>query len=157
MTESVMRRLEPLFIEKNIIESRIHNYISWAKTLYFIRQKLLQKKFDTQLVEECISQSKEILSDPETYRTIIEARCKKAKDRGLSRRKIFYELQGHYPDARILIEEVLGGYDDTSILQNKVLPHLLGSHSKEKIIQKCLQAGFSFRDIQTALVNDQDD
>ncbi len=157
MTESVIERLEPLFIEKNIIESRIHNYISWGKTLYFIRQKLLQKKFDTQLVEECISQSKEILSDPETYRTIIEARCKKAKDRGLSRRKIFYELQGHYPDARILIEEALGGYDDTSILQNKVLPRLLGSHSKEKIIQKCLQAGFSFRDIQTALVNDQDD
>ncbi|MEI6711292.1 MAG: hypothetical protein WCK88_03575 [bacterium] len=54
MTNEVMKNIKPLFIEKNIIESRAHDYISQGKTLYFIRQKLSQKKFDTTLVKQVL-------------------------------------------------------------------------------------------------------
>ena len=54
VTSVVMGKLEPLFIEKNIIESRVHTYISAGKSLYFVRQKLIQKKFDQLLVEEVL-------------------------------------------------------------------------------------------------------
>jgi SOS response regulatory protein OraA/RecX len=93
MTDTVMNTLQPLFVEKNIIESRVHEYISQGKTRYFIRQKLSQKKFDTLLVEESLSQVKDLLHDPETYRKVIENRCKKAHIKGFSRKKILYELQ----------------------------------------------------------------
>lgn len=53
-TDTVMEKLQPLFIERNIIESRVHDYISQGKTPYFIRQKLSQKKFDIILVGEIL-------------------------------------------------------------------------------------------------------
>lgn len=153
LTNSVMENLQPLFIEKNIIESRVHEYISQWKTLYFIRQKLSQKKFDIILVQEVLWQAKDILEDPETYRKVIQARCKKAENKGFSRKKILYELQWCYPDARNVIEEVLNSYSDTDILENKILPRLLHVHPEEKVIQKCLQAGFTFWDTRNALKN----
>jgi hypothetical protein len=82
---------------------------------------------------------------------VIENRCKKAHIKGFSRKKILYELQWNYPDARDVIEEVLNSYSDSDILKNKILPRLLHVHPEEKVIQKCLQLGFSFGDIRNTL------
>jgi|GEM_PF-6305888 len=49
-----------------------------------------------------------MLEDPEIYRNVIENRCKKAKSRGVSRRKISYELLSQYPHFASLIAEILG-------------------------------------------------
>ena len=79
MVKRVMEALSPLFIEKNIIESRIHEYVTQGKTPYYIRQKLRQKKFDTILVEEALLQCKDTFHDDETYRKVIETFCQKAE------------------------------------------------------------------------------
>lgn len=68
----VMCDLESLIVEDKIIESRIHAYISSGKTERYIRTKLRQKKFDTELTEKLLTEREDILHDPETYRTQIE-------------------------------------------------------------------------------------
>jgi SOS response regulatory protein OraA/RecX len=79
LVQSVMDALSPLFIEKNIIESRVHDAISQGKTIYHIRQKLKQKKFDTALTEEVLEGFIDIFQDDETYRKVIETFCQKAQ------------------------------------------------------------------------------
>lgn len=151
MVDEVMEVLKPLFVEKNIIESRIHEYIQKGKTQYFIRQKLSQKKFDSVLVKQALWQMEDVLENPEMYRSVIRVRCKKAQNKGFSRKRILYELQWQYPHARSIIDEELDAYDDMEALSRVVLPLFLKKYSQEKTIQKCLQTGFSLRDIQMVL------
>lgn len=146
LTDQVMEKLRPLFVEKNIIESRVHDYIWKGKTSYYIRQKLLQKKFESSLVAEVLWGFEEVLQDPETYRGIIYDRCQKAARKGFSRKRIAYELQWQYPLARLIIWEILDTYDEWEILREKVLPNLIKKYPREKILQKCIQAGFSAQD-----------
>lgn len=58
--------------EEKIIESRVHGYASLGKTARYIRTKLLQKKFDTKLVDEALAGESDVLKNPETYRIQIE-------------------------------------------------------------------------------------
>lgn len=151
IVDEVMNSLAALFVERNIIESRIHQYIQLGKTLYYIRQKLSQKKFDSILVKQILWQMEDVFSNPDTYRNSIQIFCKKAQNKGFSRKRTLYELQWKYPDARNVIDEALQTYDDVEILVNTVIPHLLKLRSQEKAIQKCLQTGFSLRDVQMAI------
>lgn len=151
LTNEVMRRLEPLFVEKNIIESRVHEYIWKGKTPYYIRQKLLQKRFEPSLIDEVVREFWKILEDPETYRKIIQDRCQKAAKKWYSRKRIAYELQGQYPQARNIIAEILDNYDEGEILREKILSQLLKKYSQETVIQKCIQAGFSAQDARLIL------
>jgi len=138
MVGQAMEALSSLFIEKNIIESRVHEYISQGKTAYHIRQKLRQKKFETLLVEEVIGGYADIFRDDETYRKVIEDFCHKARRKGFSRKKTLYELGFKYPDSEKLIGETLRDYNDYTILQESI-PSLLRTRAPEKVIQKCLQ------------------
>jgi SOS response regulatory protein OraA/RecX len=151
LTNDVMIRLNPLFVEKNIIESRVHEYIWKGKTPYYIRQKLLQKKFESSLLAEVLRDFWEVLEDPETYRKIIQDRCHKAAKKWFSRKRIAYELQWQYPQAHYIIWEILEAYDEWEILREKVLPNLIKKYPEEKIIQKCIQAGFSAQDARLIL------
>jgi len=150
MVNQVMRALSPLFIEKNIVESRVHEYISQGKTPYYIRQKLRQKKFETLLVEEVLGWYVDIFHDDETYRKVIETFCRKAQRKWFSRKKIIYELGFKYPDSQKLIWEILKDYSDSTILQD-LIPSLLKTRLPEKVIQKCLQSWFSISDIQKVM------
>lgn len=151
LTNDVMTRLYPLFVEKNIIESRVHGYIWKGKTPYYIRQKLLQKKFESSLIEEVLRGFWEVLKDPETYRKIIQDRCQKATKKGFSRKRISYELQWQYPQARNIIAEILENYDEREILGENIIPQLLKKFPQEIVIQKCIQAGFSAQDARLIL------
>lgn len=146
LTDEVMENLSSLFVERNIIESRINDYLGKGKTLYYIRQKLLQKRFDPSLIEEVLKVLGEIIENPETYRRILQKKCEKAAQRGLSRKKIAYELNGQYPQARSIIDELLSSYDDIGVLRHTILPRLISKYSRNIIIQKCIQAGFSPED-----------
>jgi len=146
LTDQVMEQIQPLFVEKNIIESRVHDYIWKGKTPYYIQQKLLQKKFEPSLVVEVLWGFAEVLQDPETYRSIISDRCQKAARKGFSRKRITYELQWQYPLARHIISEILETYDEWAILRERVLPDFIKKYPREKILQKCIQAGFSAQD-----------
>ncbi len=72
LAEKVMIDMESLIVESRIIESRVHGYASIGKTARYIRTKLLQKKFDADLVDEALAGESEILKNPETYRLQIE-------------------------------------------------------------------------------------
>lgn len=67
-----MADLTPLFVEEKIIESRVHAYVGQGKTTRVIRQKLLEKKYDKDLLNAALEMQSETLSDPETFRTQIE-------------------------------------------------------------------------------------
>ncbi len=150
MVDQVMEWLSSLFIEKNIIESRAHEYISQGKTVYHIRQKLRQKKFDMPLVEEVLWWFTGILHDDETYRKVIETFCQRAQKKWFSRKRVLYELGFTYPDFPALIREISAEYNDYVILQN-MIPTILKTRSPEKVVQKCLQGWFVMSDIQKVM------
>jgi len=56
LTDQVMVLLASLLVEEKIIESRIRDSISRGKTPYYIRQKLLQKKFRPSLIEQILKE-----------------------------------------------------------------------------------------------------
>jgi len=51
LVEKVMTELEPFIVEEKNIESRVHEYASLSKTPRYIKSKLLQKKFDSQMID----------------------------------------------------------------------------------------------------------
>lgn len=67
-----MADLAPLFVEEKIIESRVHAYVGQGKTTRTIRQKLLEKKYDKDLVNAALEMQSETLSSPENFRPQIE-------------------------------------------------------------------------------------
>lgn len=75
--DRVMSDLENLIVEDKIIESRIHAYISSGKTERYIRTKLQQKKFDSNLINRFLSEKRDIFQDSETYRSQIEKAIEK--------------------------------------------------------------------------------
>lgn len=150
MTKRVMEIITPMLIEKNILESRVHEYSTQGKTPYYIRQKLLQKKFDAHILAEVMAEFGNIFDDAETYRKTIQDHIKKYERKGFSRKKIFYELQWQYRNAGSVIDEEMATYSDISILQT-LLPKLLRLYSIEKVTQKCLQIGFSLSDIRKTI------
>lgn len=150
LTEEVMGIIRPMLIEKNILESRVHEYSVKGKTPYYIRQKLAQKKFAPALIEEVMTSFGSIFENAETYRKVIQDNCKKAARKGFSRKRILYELQSKYPDAHTVIDEEIKSYDDVMILW-VMLPRMIGLHPREKTIQKCLQRGFTLRDVQRVI------
>ena len=72
LVDRVMVDLVNLIVEDKVIESRIHMYLSAGKTARYIRTKLMQKKFDTVLIEKYLEDQSDILKNPETYRVQIE-------------------------------------------------------------------------------------
>jgi SOS response regulatory protein OraA/RecX len=146
----VMSDLESLIVEDKIIESRIHAYISSGKTERYIRTKLRQKKFDTELIEKLLTEREGILHDPETYRPQIERAVQKWVQKWISKKALQYELSIKYPDARDVITELLVDYDDKTILQEKA-PELLRKYSQEQFVWKLSQKGFQISDIYAAL------
>ncbi len=149
--ENVMESIKDLFVEKNIIESHIRNYISQWKTRYFIEQKLRQKKFDKDLIQQVLWDFQETFHDPDTYKKTLENRVKKAIQKGMAYRKISYELARDFPEARALVQEMLWEYNDQYVLCTTVIPKLSRSHSWEDLVRKCLEKGFSLSDIRKSL------
>jgi len=147
VVERVMVDLASLIVEENVIESRIHGYLSEGKTARYIRWKLLQKKFESALIDSLLLQEHDTLKNPETYRHQIEKRIQQGEKKWFSKKAIRYELQMHYPDARELIDSLLLEYDDQEILQKKA-PELLKKYSQEQFISKLLQKGFGMSDIR---------
>jgi SOS response regulatory protein OraA/RecX len=148
VVERVMADLASLIVEENVIESRIHGYLSQGKTARYIRWKLLQKKFDSALIDNLLLQKNETLKNPETYRAQIEKRIQQWEKKWFSKKALRYELQMHYPDARELIDSLLLEYDDRQILQKKA-PELLKKYSQEQAVSRLAQKGFTFSDIYT--------
>lgn len=145
-----MSDLSPLFVEEKIIESRVHAYVGQGKTTRAIRQKLLEKKYDKDLVNVALEAESEILSDPETFRLQIERFVQRWAEKGTAKKILQYELQMKYPEAKNLISELLSDYDDIAILIKKA-PELLWKYTQEQVVTKLCQKGFSLSDVYTVL------
>ena len=63
-----MDNLDSLFVEEKIIESRVHAYATQGKTTRYIKQKLIEKKYDTVMIDAALELESDILTDPETFR-----------------------------------------------------------------------------------------
>jgi SOS response regulatory protein OraA/RecX len=150
LVEKVMTELESLIVEEKNIESRVHEYVSLGKTPRYIRTKLLQKKFDPQMIDVALEWESDILKNPETYRDQIIKIVQKSVQKWLSKKLLRYELQMKYPDAHSIVSELLSDYNDLSILQKKA-PELLGKYTQEQVVAKLCQKGFNFSDIYTVL------
>lgn len=67
-----MNDLASLFVEEKIIESRVHAYATQGKTARYIRQKLIEKKYDAVMVDAALVLESDILTNPETFRPQLE-------------------------------------------------------------------------------------
>ena len=150
LVEKVMNDLDWIIVEEKNIESRAHEYASLGKTSRYIRSKLLQKKFDTYMIDIALEWEHEILKNPETYRPHIKKIVQKGIQKWSSKKSLRYELQMKYPDAREIIWEILSDYDDSDIL-NKKAPELLKKYTQEQVVAKLSQKGFNPSDIYTVL------
>lgn len=124
LVREVIRDLDTLIVEKANIESRVHAFLSQGKTARYIRQKLLQKKFDPDLIESVLLTQSDVIENPETYRSQIERIVTRGDRKGISKKFLQYELEMQYPHARDITQELLQEYDDFKILQKKA-PELL--------------------------------
>ncbi len=150
LVERVMSDLSPLFVEEKIIESRVHAYVGQGKTTRAIRQKLLEKKYDKDLVNAALEMQSETLSDPETFRPQIERLIDKGAQKWTAKKLLQYELQMKYPEAKELVSELLSEYDDREMLAKKA-PELLKKYTQEQVVTKLCQKGFSLSDVYTVL------
>lgn len=73
----VMDDLEFLIVEDKIIENRVHGYLSQGKTSRYIRTKLFQKKFDSELIDLALLAEEDVVKNPETYRAQIQKHIQK--------------------------------------------------------------------------------
>lgn len=145
-----MSDLSALFVEQQIIESRVHAYVGQGKTTRAIRQRLLEKKYDKDLLNAALEAESEILSNPETFRLQIERLVQRWAEKGTAKKILQYELQMKYPEAKNLISELLSDYDDIAILIKKA-PELLKKYTQEQVVTKLCQKGFSLSDVYTVL------
>ena len=76
--QKVLDDLSFLIVEDKIIESRVHSYLSQGRTARYIRLKLLQKKFDTHMVDNALAAVDDVLKNPNTYQGQIEKGIQKA-------------------------------------------------------------------------------
>jgi len=150
LVERVMADLTSLFVEEKIIESRVHAYVGQGKTTRAIRQKLLEKKYDKDLVNAALEMQSETLSDPETFRPQIERLIDKGAQKWTAKKLLQYELQMKYPEAKELVSELLSEYDDREMLAKKA-PELLKKYTQEQVVTKLCQKGFSLSDVYTVL------
>ena len=87
-----------------------------------------EKKYDPQLVDVALDLQSEALTNPETFRSQIERLVDKGIQKGTSKKLLQYELQIKYPEAKIVVAELLVDYDDCGIISKKA-PELLKKYS----------------------------
>ncbi len=109
-----------------------------------------EKKYDPQLVDVALDLQSEALTNPETFRSQIERLVDKGIQKGTSKKLLQYELQIKYPEAKIVVAELLVDYDDCGIISKKA-PELLKKYSQEQTVTKLCQKGFNLSDIYTVL------
>lgn len=158
IVDDVLQKIQPMIVEEQNIESRVHAYVSQGKTKQYISQKLLQKKFDKQLLERVLLKESETLDDPENYRSQIQEEIRKWQRKLISKKMLTYTLSMKYSIAKQLIHELLQEYDDRDILALILLSDKSTKQKAkstndgiEKLVTKLAQKGFQISDIYAAL------
>lgn len=146
----ILTSMEGIIVEEKVIESRVHEYVHQGKTAQYIRQKLLQKKFEKDLIEQYLQAESETLKNPETYRAQIEKMIQQGMNRLSSKKILQYTIIQKYPESKDIIHELLTEYPDIEIIEKKA-PELLRKYSQEQVMTKLIQKGFSTRDIYAFL------
>lgn len=151
----VLSEISHLLQEKEIIRSKIKNYLFKNKNLNYIKQKLREKLFPNNTVEEILNsefleEGKSIL-DPFSVRKKIE----NYKQKGKSITYIKQKLIERSEDKSLVeswIKEAFWNEEDLENLK-KEYKRLEWRFEKQKIVEKLLRKWFKYGDIKNIIQN----
>ncbi|MDD3646408.1 MAG: RecX family transcriptional regulator [Candidatus Gracilibacteria bacterium] len=142
-------KLKNIIQEKEVLRSKIKSYIAKNKNLNYIKQKLREKLFSNEMIDELLQD--EFLSEGESLltRDYIRKQINLYKSKGKSRLYIKQKLIERDED-KILVESLLKeAFLDGELEQiNFEYEKLNGKYEKNKVIEKLLRKGFSYNDIK---------
>jgi len=149
LVDEVFKEISHLLQEEEIVRSKIKNYLFKNKNLFYIKQKLREKLFDKDLVEnilnnEFITEGKSIL-DPFS----VKKKINNYKIKGKSINYIKQKLIERNEDRELVnscINEVFNNNDELENLKKEY--EKIKSNSTQKIIEKLLRKWFKYSDIK---------
>nr|MDD3719991.1 RecX family transcriptional regulator [Candidatus Gracilibacteria bacterium] len=149
----VIKSLESIIVEKQVIESKIRFYISRNKNLSYIKSKLFEKGFEKDDYEK-ILEEKFNLNETLLNKEFIKRKVLDYKSKGKSRNYIFQKLFGRSEDKGI-INEILDEYfleDDELINIKFEYEKIKGKYEKNKLVERLLRKGFYYDDIKKIVI-----
>lgn len=152
----VLHILEDIIVEEQVIDAKIRHYIERWKNISYIKLKLIQKKFDSDIVLWKIQKlidSGTILGYENTMQKVL-LYYEKNKSKNYVRNKLIER-----PSDRSLVESAIAeiyGYSEAPIIGReynnmKPKPNLKDFSSKQKFMQKMMSRGFNYGDLREFL------
>lgn len=142
-------KLKNIIQEKEVLRSKIKSYIAKNKNLNYIKQKLREKLFSNEMIDELLQD--EFLSEWESLltRDYIRKQINLYKSKWKSRLYIKQKLIERDED-KILVESLLKeAFLDWELEQiNFEYEKLNWKYEKNKVIEKLLRKWFSYNDIK---------
>lgn len=154
LVTEVMTEMERYIHEDRTVEGLVRMWIERGKTEQYIRMKLREKLFDSDVVERILGEYSENISSFATYEKVVEQRISVLLARGKSRGFILGTLRREYPRFHEEIEQKLSdsssGDTESLTLWLEKLSHKHDFHERtgrQKAIASLLQKGFRYDDI----------
>ncbi len=141
---------ESVIKEKEVIEAKIAFYISRNKKLSYIRNKLIEKLFKKEDIEEILS-SKFDLENTLLSKDLLFRKVENYKNKWKSRKYIYMNLFDRKEDIELInqvLYEVFWDNSEDDNLKQEFEKLLSKWIEKQKIIEKLLRKGFSYDDIK---------
>jgi len=150
-TQKIFQQIKNLLKEDEIIASKIDNYIYRNKNYRYIYQKMSQKLFPRDKIENYLEKYKnswESLLDKNFLKKKIENYIQKGKSK-----KYIYSKLWETPQDREKLKEVFSEYFSQWEYKNieKNYQKLLQKYPREKIIQKLMMMWFNYWEIKETL------
>lgn len=162
--QKVFSDMKHLLVEDRTLESLIENYIFRHKNFRYITQKMREKGFPTEKVENYLMQYKESWESL-LWESYLLKKVENLLQKGKSQQYIFQKLT-ETPEDKLLLENIFETHfqdGETQALQKeweKILRRLwknhgdrLSSQEKQKIIQKLMMKWFSYDAIKKMIKN----
>lgn len=150
---SVIKSLDNIIAEKQVIEAKIRFYIWKNKNLSYIKSKLYEKWFEKDEYEEILMTNLDLdntlLDNEYVKRKIIDY-----KNKWKSRNYIFQKLFERSEDKDIINESLNEYFTEGDELENikSEYEKIMWKYERNKIIERLLRKWFSYDDIKRVLI-----
>lgn len=145
-------KLKNIIQEKEVLRSKIKNYILKNKNLNYIKQKLREKLFDKEMIDELLQD--EFLTEWESLLTIdyIRKQINLYKSKWKSKLYIKQKLIERDEDKKLVINLLGEAFLEWELEQIvSEYEKLNWKYEKNKIIEKLLRKWFSYNDIKQVI------
>ncbi len=152
LVDQIYTELEHLFDENSVIDSKIRLYRGKNKNIFYIQNKLREKKFNTDIID----QKMQILKDSEASLLSTDFIARKIQEyiwKHKSRQYIYSKLVERTQD-KYEVEKILSEAYTIEIEQEIVAYKIWILHNKyntQKIIEKLMRDGFSYNLIKKCI------